>query len=295
MAIEDQKLQALHEELADLTGRTVEEIAAMSRDELIDATARMSFRTLALTVAHRHDQADDVTLMEEGPVQQAERAIERIAKLHDRRPLWPVHDTTADLFGFGRAPVQYVAFGDNGDVDARYFLLSDLADPLNIPLHKAHAWAEREEIEALRAQREHDEETGTLGWDQLNDVIDLGVWLIVDDPEARPDASGERWSTAGDWLVSDERLLSLMTASPWCAEFMTNARPLMAHAFIHSGLADRLGDVPTYMTVETYEGEVKTGPTGETLGDHIREDAAQMPVEEAAKRAMRGPSGPLQD
>ncbi|MFI0484874.1 hypothetical protein [Actinomadura sp. 9N215] len=284
-------VRAMHESLARLTGRTVEEAEAMTIEEVVDFTARMSFHTLGLQIATRFEEADGVHLMEDGIRAHAARVGEALERLHERVPLFPVRmqDVTIDLFGFGRAPIHFVTQAKDEDgSDVRYFLLSELAEPLGIPLHKAHEWAEREQADAIRAQRERDEERGALGWECMNDVIDLGVWLTVDDPEARPDADGKRWSTAGEWLVSDDRLLALMTWSPWSKVFYENARPLMAHAFIHSGLADKLGDVPTYRTVETYDGETKTGPTGDTLGDHVREDAAGITVEEAAKRAMRG-------
>ncbi|WP_141579672.1 hypothetical protein [Actinomadura sp. WMMA1423] len=287
----DHDMRALYTQLAELTGRTVEEAAALTKDDLIDLTARLSFQTLGLQIAHRFEKADGIHLMEEGPQGHAARVTEALERLHGRVPLWPatLQDITADLFGFGRAPVRFVTQnGDEGGHPVRYFLLSELAEPLGITLPKAHAWAEQEQVEALRAQRETDEERGALGWECMNDVIDLGVWLTVDDPEAEPDAGGARWSTAGEWLVSDRRLLALMTWSPWSREFYENARPLMAHAMLHSGLADRLAKVPTYTTVETCDGQTITGPTGDTLGDRIREDAAGMSVEDAARRAMRG-------
>jgi hypothetical protein len=287
----DQEMQGLRAQIAELLGKPVEEVAAMTPEQMTDATTRLSFLNLGVFTAHRHDTTEGVHLMEDGIEGQADRVVAALERLHGRVPLWPVatEGVTADLFGFGRAPVQFVTQEPDQDGrQVRYFLLSELAEPLGIPLHKAHAWAEWEAVDALRAQRERDEEAGALGWDCLNDVVDLGIYLTVDDPEAAPDASGKRWSIAGEWLVSDRRLLALMTASPWSHVFYENARPLMAHAFINSGMADLLGGVPTYMTVETYDGETKTGPTGDTLGDHIREDAARMPVEEAAERAMRG-------
>ncbi|MEV4001009.1 hypothetical protein [Actinomadura sp. NPDC049753] len=287
----DHDMHALHTRLAEITGRTVEEAAALTKDDLIDLTARLSFETLGLQIAHRFEKADDVHLMEDGPKEHAARVAEALEHLHGRVPLWPatLQDVTADLFGFGRAPIRFVTQdGDEDGEQVRYFLLSELAEPLGITLPKAHAWAEQEQVEALRAQRAIDQERGELGWECMNDVIDLGVWLTVDDPEAKPDASGARWSTAGEWLVSDRRLLPLMTWSPWSKVFYENARPLLAHAMLHSGLADKLDDAPTYRTIETCDGETRTGRTGETLGDHIREDAARMSVEDAAKRAMRG-------
>ncbi|TDC47654.1 hypothetical protein E1281_25985 [Actinomadura sp. KC345] len=286
-ATDDRDLPALHARLAEILGKTVEEVEAMTREDIIEATARISFQGTGLEIANRFEAADDIHLMDEGPREQAARITERLTALHDREPLYPVtlQKVTADLFGFGRAQVHFVTQDgdDDGRPDAQYFLLSELAEPLGIPLHKAHEWAQREDVDALRAQRERDEERGFLGWDFMNDVIDLGVWLTVPDPEARPDADGKRWSTAGEWLVSDRRLLSLMTASPWSHEWFENSRPLFAHAMLASGLAAKLEDVPTY---RTDDGEAV--PTGDTLGDHIREDAAQMSVQEAVRRAMRG-------
>lgn len=288
---DDRDLHALYVQIADLLGKPLAEVEAMTKEQMADAATSLSFLTLGITTAHRHDTTDGVHLMEDGVEEQATRVAAALERLHARVPLWPVttQGVTADLFGFGRAPVHFVTREPDEDGHGvRYFLLSELAAPLGIPLHRAHEWAQREEVAALRAQREADEETGTVGWGHMNDVVDLDIWLTVDDDEARPDANGARWSVAGEWLVSDQRLLSLMTASPWSREWFENARPLLAHAFIASGLVDKLGDVPTFSTVETVTGEVVTGLTGDTLGDHIREDAARMSVEEAARHAMRG-------
>lgn len=278
---DDRDLPALHARLAEILGKTVEEVEAMTREDIMEATARISFQGTGLEIANRFEAAADMHLMDEGPREQAARATGHLERLHARLPLFPVRTqhATVDLFGFGRAPVHYVTQADDEDGDhTQYLLLSELAEPLGIPLGRAHDWARQEEVDSLRAQRERDEETGTVGWECLNDVVDLGIWATVDDPEAKPDADGKRWSYAGEWLVSDDRILSLMTVSPWNAEFLSNAKHLFGHAFRNT-MGDALKGVPTY----TADGT----PTGTSAYDLLA-DTGGLSVEEARRRAMRG-------
>jgi hypothetical protein len=286
MTTEEQRLQAAYIELARLTGRTVDEIAAMTREQIMDHTARVAFHTLGLEVAYGHDQAEGVHLMDQGPDEQAERITERLEKFHARTPIYPVRmqNIEINLFGFGRALVHFAAFGDDGKSTERYLLLSEVAEQLGIPLHKADKWANRDHDDALRSQRERDEERGELGWECLNDLVNLGLWMTVDDSEAKPDASGNRWSFAGDWLISADRILALMTISPWQEEFMNNAMPLFGHA-MRETMGDKLRDVPTYRADGTATGGNAFDSLASTDG---------LTVDEAAKRAMRGPSGPLE-
>jgi hypothetical protein len=288
MTTSDQELQALHARIAVLTGRTVEAVQAMTREEIIDATVRSSFEGFGAEVAVKHERAEGVHLMDEGPAEQAKRITAALNKFHATVPLYPVRsqDISINLFGFGRASVHFVTFDEDGDVNERYLLLSEVAEQLGVPLHRADEWARQDWNDALRSQRERDEERGELGWECLRDLVDLGLNMIVDDEQANPDAGGHRWSHAGDWLISDDRLLAFLTVSPWNREFLDNASALFGHAFKNSGLGERLKDVPAY----TADGT----PTGTTAYDALC-DTEGLTVEEARERAMRGPSGPLAD
>lgn len=292
MTTTDPELEAVQLRLAEALGEPLAEVQAMTMDELMDGIARTSFRILGLELANKYEKDDSVHLMEDGPSEQAERVAAALTKLHERKELFPVRtqDVTLNLFGFGRVPAHFVHFDDDGNADEHYLVLSEVAEALGVPLPKAYEWARQEWADAVQSQREMDEERGQLGWECLNDHVDLGLYLTVDDDQAGPDAAGRRWSTAGDWLISDDRLLSFMTTSPWCEEFMSNAGPLFAHAFVKSGLADTLGEVATYRQ-PPWDGPME--PTGSTLGDHFRREADELPEDEAARRAMRGPSGPL--
>jgi hypothetical protein len=289
----DDETWELIAEVARLTGKAVADIATMSVDEMMDHTARTSFHTLGLELAIKYEKADGVHLMEDGPSEQAERVAAALTKYHERRPLFPVRTqgSTYNLYGFGEAPIHFVHYDEDGKADEQYLVLSELAEALAVPLHQAHEWARRDWADAIQSQREIDEERGQLGWECLEDLVDLGLYLTVADDQANPDADGKRWSCAGDWLVSDDRLLSFMTISPWCEEFMHNAKPLFAHAFVKSGLAETLGNVQTYRQPPW---NVPMEATDFTLGDRIRRDAEETPEDEAAKRAMRGPVGPLE-
>jgi hypothetical protein len=272
-------MQRAYKSIAAITGQSVGEVAAMTKDEMIDHIARTSFRTFALKVTYGHGLSDSVTLMDEGPEEQAERVAKSLTKFHATTPLFPIHDRTINLFGFGQAPVHFVAYGDDGNATEEYLLLSEVAEALGIPLHKADKWARQDQADALSSQRERDEERGQLGWECLRDLVDLQLWITVDDPEANPDAGGKRWSHAGDWLISHDRLMAFMTISPWSREFIDNAAPLFGHAF-RATMGDQLKGIPTY----TADGQ----PTGSNAYDGLaRTDG--LTVEEAAKRAFRGP------
>lgn len=272
-----------HRLLAKALDTTPEKVAAFTNEEMRDAAVHLSFKAFGLAVAHGHDRREDIHLMDEGPDEQAERITTTLTKLRERLPLMPFPENpTVNLFGFGEAPIHFAVYGDDGNAPyatERYLLLSEVAEQLSIPLHHAAEWARREEDETLRTQRNRDEERGALGWECLNDVIDLGLWMTQDDPAAKPDAGGKRWSVAGDWLISSDRLMSLMTISPWSKEFMSNAMPLFGHA-LRATMGDLLKDIPTYTV------------NGEPTGGNAYTDLAHgngLTVDEAAERAMRGP------
>jgi hypothetical protein len=183
----------------------------------------VTFERFAAQVIARHDGH----LAEEGPEEQTARVAKHLAHFAGTTPLTPVTGGMVDLAGFGSAAVHFRSEWDE------YLLLSEAAEALGWPIQQAVAWAEREHADALRDQRELDEERGDglLGYACLRNFVDLHVWATVDDPEARPDAGGRRWSHSGDWLVAKDRIPSLLLDSPWGSEFMDNTGDLMRHAF----------------------------------------------------------------
>ncbi len=263
------RLASLQQQIADLADKPLAEIEAMSTDDMWDQLARTSLETFAITTAWRHENGQTYTLLNEGPDEQAKRSLENLNRLHAHRKLFPVYDPTRmiNLWGFGGVRIHFVVFGPDDKATHRYVLLSELAEALAV--HPAHAskWLRMEQEQALRSQREHDEETGTLGWDYVLDVVDLGLDMYVDDPQAKPDANGCRWSHADDALIEADRLLSFMTVSPWCKEFLDNSSALWGHAFRHA-FGDKMTDSPALDLLGDTEG---------------------LTVEQAAERATRGP------
>ncbi|MDT0270279.1 hypothetical protein RM844_28870 [Streptomyces sp. DSM 44915] len=215
-----------------------------------DVTDYLGFA--GLVVARQVDH-----LLDEGPVQQTITVASRLARFAKTTLLTPISGKVRDLAGFGEAPVHY----QHDDTD--YLLLSEIAEALGWFLPRAHAWADTDHAWAVREQRRADEERGDglLGYDLLRGLVDLGLTLALDDPEARPDGGGRRWSDAGDWLVADYRLPALLLVSPWGKEFMDNTSD-------HFGLTLR----------KTY---------GDAVGDLFRTDLTE---EEALRKARRGPA-----
>ncbi|WP_236243161.1 hypothetical protein [Streptomyces sp. CC228A] len=218
----------------------------------------------------------DALLLNDGPDEQASRVLQALQRASTVTALTPVADTEVDLAGFGTAPIVYASEGHD------YVLLSDVADALGWPLHKADAWARLEHGFAIKDQRDRDEERGDgrLGWDLLLDYIDLHLDLVQDDPEARPDAGGRRWSFAGDWLVSTDRLPLLLACSPWGQEFVNNALPAFGHA-MREVWGDKLKDIPAV----TVDGT----PTGGNAFDDLFSTDG-LTKGEALRRARRGPT-----
>jgi hypothetical protein len=200
-------------------------------------------------VIKRHDR-----LMDEGPDEQATRVVARLTHFTKSTPLIPVIGTEIDLAGFGRTPLHFKSEWDE------YLLLSEAAESLGWPIHKAVAWAEREHADALRDQREMDEERGDhlLGYECMRNYVDLRIYAIVDDPEAKPDADGKRWSFSGDWLVARDRVFAMLLDSPWGREFIDNSRDFMRHAF-----TDSFGGAPGFepeLTKDEARRRARRGP-----------------------------------
>jgi hypothetical protein len=238
----------------------------------------IEFGHLALRIVQRNED----NLFNDGPDVQIKRATEQMERFHRTTPLAPVHDTAVDLAGFGTAPVHFAAG------DEQYLLLSEVAEALGVPVWQACRWAREEWLWAVEEQRDTDEKRGDgrLGWELLRDYCDLRLDFITDDPEAKPDADGRRWSSYGDWLISTDRIPSFILSSPWRAEFLRNTRGLFAHAAVKSGLADLLDGVQTYRQ-PPWDGPAE--PTGETLGDRFRRRAEVIDEADAIEQARRGP------
>ncbi|WP_067967462.1 hypothetical protein [Nocardiopsis trehalosi] len=219
----------------------------------------------------------DGLLCDDGPEEQAARVVAALERVSAVTPFAPMAEHLAvDLAGFGEVPIVYVT------EDEDYLLLSDAADALGWPLHKAHAWARHMHDYAIRDQREADEARGDgrIGWDRLLDYVDLGLNLIEDDPGAKPDAGGRRWAHAGDWLISKDRVPHLLVNSPWGKEFVDNSLPAFGHA-MRKVWGDKLRSVPTL-------GEDGTPTGGNAYDDLFSTDG--LTEEEALRRARRGPA-----
>lgn len=220
--------------------------------------------------------ANEHHLLNDGPADQIGRIIKALTKFNGHTPLAPVAGVRVDLAGFGTAPVRFA-----GPEDTSYLLLSEVADALGWPIWEACKWARRQFLFDVEAQREQDEEDGTLGWECLRDLTDLGLWCNVDNPEAKPDGGGRRCSDYGDWLISDGRLMLAILDSPWGKEFMANARQAFRHGFQHASGNSDLANLPTVDS----DGR----PTGITLADAMQPNVSE---EEAIQRARRGPGLP---
>jgi hypothetical protein len=194
----------------------------------------------AMRVAEGHD----AYLLDAGPEDQGPHAAGLLARFHRNTPLTLVTGTVIDLASFGEAPVHFRS------ADTEYLLLSEIAAPLDWPLYKAHTWAELQHSHALADQRREDEERGDgrLGWYYMRDYVDLGFFMTMPDPEAKPDAGGQRWSHAGDWLISRGRLPWLLACSPCGKKFVDNTIDDWTHS-----MRDIHGDSAPFRTDVTRE------------------------------------------
>jgi hypothetical protein len=220
--------------------------------------------------------ANDDRLFNYGPDEQIARALEELERFARTTPLVPVADTVVDLAGFGEAAVHF------DGPDDRYMLLSEVAEQLGMPVWTACEWARLERLHAVDDQRDIDERRGDgrLGWECLRGVVDLRLDFIADDPEAKPDADGKRWSSYGDWLLSTDRLPAFMLVSPWGREFMDNTFDAFAH-----GMRKTLGAKLDGLTAVDRQGNPMPG---------VELFASDLTEEEALRKARRGPSGALE-
>ncbi|MBD3544490.1 hypothetical protein [Streptomyces sp. JV180] len=241
-----------------------------------DTARNLVFEEFAKLLVKRNDDR----LFNDGPDEQAGRVTKALRRIDRVAPLIPLTDSEIDLAGFGTAPLIFTAtLGDRG-VD--YLLLSHVADELGWFMPRAHDWAELEAGYAVEDQRTEDEDRGDgrIGWDCMRDYIRLDIDLIVDDPEAKPDANGKQWSSYSDWLISRHRLPNLLASSPWSKEFMDNVMPAFSYS-MREIWGDKLKDIPTYSGNGV--------PTGSSLYDALC-DTEGLTEEEALQRARRGPS-----
>ncbi|WP_329340696.1 hypothetical protein OG252_33150 [Streptomyces sp. NBC_01352] len=244
--------------------------------QLSQAGRRSPFQGFAERLVAKNDDR----LFNYGPEEQVAMILQRMDRLNRIAPLSPVSDTDIDLAGFGNAPLLYVA--DDGNESVEYLLLSDVAEALGWFMPRAHSFAETMASFDLEDQRREDEERGDgrLGWRRMRDYIRLDIDLIVDDPEAKPDADGKLWSDYSDWLVSRDRLPALISASPWSKEFMNNTLPAFGYA-MREIWGDKLKGIPTY-------GADGTPTGGNAYDDMFSTDG--LTEDEAQRRARRGPA-----
>lgn len=205
---------------------------------------------------------NDEHLLNDGPEEQLAEALRRFDRFTKTTPLEVVYGEPCGMAGFGEPiPIWFRSAEDS------YFLLSDAAESIGWSLPRACEWAEREYGWAVQEQRRTDEDRGDgrLGYECMRDYFDTGLQFIFDDPEAKPDAGGRRWSDAGDWLISVDRKPLMLSCSNWGREYMNNVGDAMSYAFLHA-----FGD--------------KLGPDGRAFF------SSDLTEEEAFRKAVRGPA-----
>jgi hypothetical protein len=251
-------------------------------------TVNLSIRAFARTVVTDLEEH----LCDEGPDEQEQRVIKALEKFNAHTPIQPYVEP---INAFGFAHTLCVFASDPSKPTGVYLRLLPLAEQLGITPGKAQSWAKDEYNQSLQAQRENDEERGDgrIGWECLRSVVDLGLFLVMDDEEANPDQSGRRWSFASEWLISLDRLMSLILISPWSKEFMANTRGLMSYAMQKSGLEERMRDVKAIVRRTDVDGEETWEQSDRTLADAFAEDRDGLSEAEATRRAFSGPAGAL--
>lgn len=243
------------------------------------------FRAFAEQLVAEHDEH----LLDYGPEEQTDKVVATLEKLNSRAPLRP-HRETVNAFGFGTAQTCF-ATGDGGPHEI-YLRFLPLADAIGFTPDKAQKLAEMRRSWQVQDQRTRDEETGVLGWDLMNDWVDLGMSLLIDSPDAKPDSAGRRWTYASEWLVTLDRLPDLVLSSPWGKEFADNAQAMFSYAFKFSGLEAKAAEVSTLTRHVGDEGTEKWAKSGRTLADALAVDRHGISEDEARRRAFRGPAAP---
>jgi hypothetical protein len=186
------------------------------------SAARRTFEVLIARLL----EANDEILLNEGPEEQLAEALKRFDKFTAHTPLEPCFGSI-NLFGFGQVSTR---FRSNED---EYFFLSEAAESMGWSPTRAFAWADSEVDFVTREQRWADEERGDglLGWDGMRDYFNLGLEFIHDDPEAKPDADDRRWGHGGEFLISTDRIMAMLSSSNWGKEFMDNSMDALGYAF----------------------------------------------------------------
>lgn len=234
------------------------------------------FEKFAAEIVARNDD----NLCDYGPEEQTARAVKALEKFAAHTGIMlATEGHMIDLAGFGSAPVHFE------NENNRYLLLSEVATALGMPVWEACKWASKEQLHAIRDQREHDEERGEgrLGWELLDDYCDLNLWLVTEIPGTTKDGRPLH-SDFSDWLISHDRLMLFILDSPWGKEFMANTGDLFAHG-MKKAFGDKLKDMPA---VRIHNGEA-TPATGEDL---FHSDLSE---EEARRKARRGPNIPMEE
>lgn len=232
------------------------------------------FQPYADQLVQELDQRTGWKWMETGPEDQARLAVEAVSRVHRAKPLFPASGTSIDLAGFGTTERIF------SSAEGGYVSGLATADALGWLPYKFHAWATKQREWALMEQRKDDEERadGRLGWHHMTDYISLDMWAIMDDPEAKPDAGGGRYSEVGEWLIAERRLPWLLSCSPWGREFYENTKDHFGMVF-KAAVGEKLKAVQTF------------GADGQPTGGNAYDDmfVTDLTEEQALRKARRGP------
>ncbi|MBB4699318.1 hypothetical protein [Sphaerisporangium siamense] len=237
-----------------------------------------AFEQFAKTIVARVEE----DLCDYGPDEQAARVVEALTKFNTHTPITPaLPGEMVDLAGFGQAPVYF--YGPEG----KYCLLSEVAQALGMPIWEACKWARQQHLHALEDQREMDEERGDglLGYACLRDYLDLRLWCVAEKSEINPATGQPRHIDYGDYLLSRDRLLAFIAASPWGKELMSNMSDLFAHG-MKKFMSGTLNDVPVVRM--NGDGTVIPASVDELFHTDLTE-------EQARAKALRGPNINLEE
>jgi hypothetical protein len=230
----------------------------------------------------------------DSPEEFLDRVAAEVSKLMNRGvAALPPAGTAREINLFGFGTVREVLTDPTSVTDGRrvhgYIWSHEVAEALGWDPVEFGEWVRRQRAYELEMQRDDDEESGRVGWDHIYHFpMNVDVWQgegCSDDHYVDGVMSGPPLKYWRDiWLIHTDRLLALMSSSPWSEEFMNSTIPLMSYAMQKSGLEDALKAAPTYRVSE--DGAV---PTGESLADAFARDREGITEEEAIERAFRGP------